>query len=168
MNRLQQTMTALMTAFALGASAVATAAGTLAVEQPWIRAAPPGVPMLAGYADLHNGGDASLRITAVESAAFGSVSLHETTVVDGVSRMRELPGLTIDAGATVRLAPGGKHLMLMEPRKPIDARTPVGLSFVLEDGRRVDASFVVTDQAPTAAGHDHADHDHAAHDHGAH
>lgn len=162
MNRLQQTMAALATTFALCASGAAAAAGTLAVEQAWIRAAPPGVPMLAGYADLRNTGDAPLRISAVESAAFGSVSLHETTVVDGVSRMRELPGLAIDAGASVRLEPGGKHLMLMEPRQPVDARAPISLRFVLEDGRRVDAPFVVTDQAP-AGGHDHAGHDHHAH-----
>jgi copper(I)-binding protein len=164
MNRLQQTMALFAATFALGAAGAAAAAGTLAVEQGWIRAAPPGVPMLAGYADLRNGGDAPVRISAVESAAFGSVSLHETTVVDGVSRMRELPGLAIDAGATVRLAPGGKHLMLMEPRQPVDARAPVRLSFVLEDGRRIDAEFVVTGQAPAAGdGHDHAGHDHHAH-----
>lgn len=163
MNRLQQTVAALATTLALGASGVAAAAGTLSVEQAWVRAAPPGVPMLAGYAELHNTGDAPLRITAVESTAFGSVSLHETTVVDGVSRMRELPGLAVEPGASVRLEPGGKHLMLMEPRQPVDARSPLRLRFVLEDGRRVDADFVVTDQAPAAGAHDHAGHDHHAH-----
>lgn len=168
MNRLQQTMAALATMLALCASGAVAAAGTLDVGQAWVRAAPPGVPMLAGYADLRNTGDAPLRITAVESDAFGSVSLHETTVVDGVSRMRELPGLAVEPGASVRLEPGGKHLMLMEPRQPVDAHTTLTLSFVLEDGRRVDASFVVTDQAPAAGAHDHAGHDHAGHDHGAH
>ncbi len=163
MNRLQQTMAALATAIALCTSGSVAASGTLSVEQAWVRAAPPGVPMLAGYADLHNTGDAPLRITAVESAAFGSVSIHETTVVDGVSRMRELPGLAVEAGDSVRLEPGGKHLMLMEPRQPVDARTPLALSFLLEDGRRVDAQFVVTDQAPAAGAHDHAGHDHHAH-----
>ncbi|HUD42175.1 MAG TPA: copper chaperone PCu(A)C [Dokdonella sp.] len=164
MNRLQQTMALLAATLAFGAAGAAAAAGSLAVEQAWIRAAPPGVPMLAGYADLRNDGDAPLRISAVESAAFDSVSLHETTVVEGVSRMRELPGLAIDAGATVRLAPGGKHLMLMEPRQPVDARAPVKLRFVLEDGRRVEADFVVTDQAPAdGGGHDQAGHDHHAH-----
>lgn len=158
MNRLQQCVALLATAFA----GSAWAAGTLQVEQAWIRAAPPGVPMLAGYAELRNDGDAPLRIVSVQSAAFGEVSLHETTVVDGVSRMRELSGLTIAAGDTVRLEPGARHLMLMEPVRPVDAQAPIPVTFVLEDGRRIDAGFVVGDRGPVTQP---ADHDHAGHDH---
>jgi periplasmic copper chaperone A len=159
MNRLQQTV-AMLAALLTGN---AWAAGTLEIGNAWIRAAPPGVPMLAGYAELHNGGDVALRVASVESDAFGSVSLHETAIVDGVSRMRELPGLPIEAGGAVRLEPGAKHLMLMEPLRPVDARVPVRLTFVLEDGRRVDADFVITERAPAAAGDDHGGHEHHTH-----
>lgn len=163
MNRLQQCMTAVAALSSLFVGS-AWGAGRLDVEAGWIRPAPPGVSMLAGYARLHNGGDAPVRVTAVESTAFGAVSIHETTLVDGVSRMRELAGLSIDAGASATLEPGGKHLMLMEPAQAIETGGSVRIVFVLDDGSRVPAEFTVADRAP-ATGHGHTDHDHAGHAH---
>ena len=66
------------------------AAGRLKVERAWIRAAPPGATMLAGYAVLHNGGDAPVIVHGASSPDFGSVSLHETIEVDAVERMQPI------------------------------------------------------------------------------
>jgi copper(I)-binding protein len=82
----------------------------ISVTQP-----PPGKTMRAAYLALTNNTGAAIRITRVTSDAFASVSLHETTVEDGVARMRPMPELEIPAGETVRLQRGGKHLMLMRP-----------------------------------------------------
>ena len=49
----------------------------------------------------------------VTSPEFGKVELHETTVEDGVARMRPLDSLVVPPGETVVLERGGKHLMLM-------------------------------------------------------
>src|SRR3546814_2538783 len=66
----------------------------------WIRIAPPGAMMLAGYVTLTNSGDAVAELESVHSAAFGSVEVHRTEVVDGVSRMRAVPELRIAPGET--------------------------------------------------------------------
>ena len=126
----------------------AHAAGLLVVEQAWIRTAPPGTAMLAGYAVLHNRGDEALSIDTVSSAAFASVSLHETSEENGVSKMRALPSLVIAPGASVELAPGGKHLMLMQPSSEVAAGKSVNILFVLGDKARVNATFSVRDDAP--------------------
>ena len=52
----------------------AMGAGHLVVEGGWIRTAPPNAMMLAGYATLHNVGDAAVIVTGAESADFGSVA----------------------------------------------------------------------------------------------
>src|SRR3546814_14091449 len=57
----------------------------------WIRIAPPGAMMLAGYVTLTNSGDAVAELDSVHSAAFGSVEVHRTEVVDAVSRLRAGP-----------------------------------------------------------------------------
>lgn len=75
----------------------------------------PGRPMSAGYLVLTNNTDEPLRITSVDSPQFGSVEVHETTIIDGVSRMRELAELIVPAHGSVTLERGGKHLMLMPP-----------------------------------------------------
>lgn len=86
----------------------------------------PGRPMSAGFLVLTNNTDEPLRITSVESPQFGSVEVHETTITDGVSRMRELAELIVPAHGSVTLQRGGKHLMLMRPK---DLEDTVALQF---------------------------------------
>lgn len=80
----------------------------------------PGMGMSAAYLSLTNNSDRTVSITRVTSTQFESVELHESTVEDGVARMRAVPRLEIPAGATVTLQRGGKHLMLMRPTGPAD------------------------------------------------
>jgi len=75
----------------------------------------PGRHMSAGYLVLTNNTGDTLRITQVESPQFGSVEIHETTITDGVSRMRELDELVVPPMGHAELRRGGKHLMLMRP-----------------------------------------------------
>ncbi len=75
----------------------------------------PGRPMSAGYLVLTNNTDADVRITRVASPQFGVVEIHETTIEDGIARMRELDELLVPARGSVTLERGGKHLMLMRP-----------------------------------------------------
>ena len=126
----------------------AHAAGSLEVEDAWIREAPPGATMLAGYATLKNRGDARLLVLLVESDAFEEGSMHETVLEGGVSKMRELERIEIEPGAQVRLEPGGKHLMLMQPRHAIVAGSSIGITFVMADNTRVEAPFVVRGIGP--------------------
>ena len=58
------------------------------------------------------------------------VSLHETTLVDGVSRMREVERLPVAAGKSVELKPGGLHLMLMDGTGSLQEGKRVGIVLV--------------------------------------
>jgi len=80
----------------------------------------PGARMSAAYLSLTNNTEATIRITRVTSAQFGSVQLHESILDNGIARMRAIPALEIPAGETLTLQRGGKHLMLMRPTGPAD------------------------------------------------
>lgn len=121
----------------------ALAAAKLELSNAWIPQAPPGATMYAGYIHIHNSGDKEARVLAVQSSAFRNASVHETVVEDGVARMRELTRLEIAAGADVKMAPGGMHLMLMDPRRPIVPGERIEIVFLLADGQRVTALFDV-------------------------
>lgn len=121
----------------------ALAAGKLIVSHAWIREAPPGASMLAGYAELHNDGDQALRIVGVESDAFADASLHETVISGGISRMQSLKGIDLAPGASVAFQPGARHIMLMSPMHPIARGDKVEITFVLADGSRQSAAFKV-------------------------
>lgn len=110
-------------------------------DTPWIRAAPPGAMMLAGYLRIDNPGPEPLRLLRVHSEDFGAIEVHRTEVVDGVSRMREITDLNVPAGGSVLLEPGGMHLMLMQPRRELHADDSVVVTFIWQigaDGRRND------------------------------
>jgi periplasmic copper chaperone A len=134
----------------LAAAPIVRAQGKLSVYDAWIRNAPPGASMMAGYATLKNEGDAPIKVLTVQSDAFRQSSIHETVVERGVSKMRELPRIDLAAGATIEMKPGGAHLMLSEPRHPIAVGDKVHMVFLLADGTRVETYFDV--QAPEAAG----------------
>lgn len=133
----------------------AFAAGRLVVDDAWIRAAPPGARMLAGYAKLTNAGDAPIVVTGATSAAFGDVSMHASVVEDGVAKMRPLPSLNIAPGATETFEPGGRHLMLMQPAAAMPTGAKATIALTVEGGGEVAAEFVVRDGAPEAGAHDH-------------
>lgn len=122
-------------AVSLWAQAAGADEQELSFADAWIRAVPPGMGMTAGFGTLRNEGSADIVLTAFSSPEFGDVSLHRTEEVDGVSRMRSVPSLPVPAGATVELAPGGYHLMLMKQLRAIDAGQPVTVSMTAEDGR---------------------------------
>lgn len=120
----------------------------LVVHDPWVRAAPPGARMMAGYAGLENAGDGTVALVGADSTAFGAVELHTMVEVDGVMRMRAVPTLPVEAGGRVDLAPGGLHLMLMRQKSPLKAGSRVAIEFELKDGRRLVGEFEVRKPAP--------------------
>ena len=73
----------------------------------------PGRNMSAGFMVLTNNTDDAIRITAATSPQYAAVEIHETTIDEGIARMRELDELVVPAHGSVTLRRGGKHLMLM-------------------------------------------------------
>ena len=125
-------------------TAAAAPSSCVTVEQGWVRLPPsPAMVMTAGYGVVHNGCRTPVVVLGASSTRFGDVSLHETTTVDGVSRMRAIERLPLAAGARAELKPGGLHLMLMEGTGPLAEGQQVPLRLQLEGGDEVAATLVV-------------------------
>jgi len=103
----------------------------LSVENIEVSTPAPGAQMSAGYLTLKNATSETLVITRVTSPQFARVEMHETTVTDGVSRMRPIDALNVPPGGSVSLERGGKHLMLMGPDEPLGR---IELNFHSSDG----------------------------------
>jgi hypothetical protein len=126
-------------------------AGDLLISQPWTRATPGGAKIGGGYLTIENKGGAPDRLVAASGDFAGRVEIHEMAIKDGVMTMRQLDqGLVIEPGKTVKLAPGGYHLMLIDLKTPLKQgdRLPVTLEF--EKAGKVTLSFDV--QGVGAAG----------------
>lgn len=107
---------------------------SLQAKDAWVRAAPPGVTMLAGYLTLRNTGKAPVRLTGVSSPDFARVELHRSVLKDGLARMRPVDSLVLPAGGEVRLEPGGYHLMLIQPARALGPGDTVQLRLRFSDG----------------------------------
>ena len=133
-NFLRLSLASLLVALVFASGAAASGNPTLVFEEAWVRAMPPGMRMTAAFGLLRNPGDGEIVINGFSSPDFGDVSLHLSETVDGVSRMRELPELRIGPGESLRLEPGGLHLMLMMPAGERPADRPVTVRLRRDDG----------------------------------
>jgi periplasmic copper chaperone A len=107
-------------------------AGDLVISQAWSRATPGGAKTGGGFLTIENKGSAPDRLVTVSGDFAGKIEVHEMAVKDGVMTMRLLEnGLTIEPGKTVKLAPGGYHLMMLDLKAPLKQgdKLPVTLQF---------------------------------------
>lgn len=103
-----------------GAAAQEFTAGELVIAQPWSRATAGGAKVGAGYMTITNKGSAPDRLVGGSLPQAGHLEIHEMKMEDGVMKMRPLAsGLEIKPGETVKLAPGGYHIMFMNLKEPL-------------------------------------------------
>lgn len=118
------------------------------IAEGWLRSPPMPMPMMAGFARVVNPCATDVVVTGARSGAFASVELHETRVVDGVSRMRAVAEVPVAAGGEAIMRPGGLHLMLMQPVSALAEGDTAEVELLLSDGRSIVATFEV--RAPDA------------------
>jgi periplasmic copper chaperone A len=119
-------------------------AGDLVITQAWSRATPGGAKIGGGYVTIENKGSASDRLIGGSAAIAGKVEVHEMAMNNGVMTMRPLDkGLTIDPGKTVKLAPGGYHLMMFDLKGPLKQGDKVPVTLEFEKAGKVNLSFDV-------------------------
>lgn len=132
-------------------------AGDLVISQPWSRATPGGAKVAGGYLNIANKGAAADRLVGGSADVAGKFEIHEMSMNNGVMTMRPLDkGLVIEPGKTVKLAPGGYHLMLMDLKGALKQGDKVPVTLEFEKAGKVKVSFDVQGvgaQAPAGAGH---------------
>lgn len=132
------------------------ALGSLSIMHPWSRATPPGASTGAGYLVIANAGPEIDRLTGASSPVAARVEIHNTSMDEGIMRMRHLPdGVAVPAGGQVALAPGGVHLMLLNLNEPLKAgtRVPVVLRFARAGEIAVDLAIEASGARGPAASH---------------
>jgi periplasmic copper chaperone A len=131
--------------FALGvplACAQAQKNPPLVAQDAWIRATP-GTVVAAAYLTLHNQGSSPVTVTGVQSPMAESAMIHETRVQGGQSQMRPHEQIVVAPGATVKLQPGGLHVMLQGLKQPLAVGESVPLIITLAGGETLQVSAAV-------------------------
>jgi len=145
----------LLSAVALPARAQDAARGGITVSDAWARATPPAARNGALYATIRNSGDAPDRLIGIETDVADHGEIHQMTMDGGVMRMRPLSGgLLVAPDATVALAPGRLHGMLIGLENPLRAGESFTATAVFERAGRIAIAVpVVAMGAPPPEGH---------------
>jgi copper(I)-binding protein len=120
--------------------------GDLVIEAPYSRSTPPMAPVGGGFMTIINNGSEDDTLISGSASFSKAFEIHEMSMKDGIMKMAELEnGLTIPAGETVLLKPGGYHVMfitLSEQLKPDELRKA---TLVFEKAGEIEVEFLVKD-----------------------
>jgi copper(I)-binding protein len=141
-------LTLFMAAFVLLAVPPAFAqqfkAGDITIDKPWSRATPKGAAVGVGYLVVHNHGATPDKLVGGSADFAGGVSVHETSMDNGIMRMREVPGgLEIPANGEVKLSPNGYHIMFTDLKQPLKKGESVKASLTFEHAGTIAVEFQV-------------------------
>ncbi|HUW27149.1 MAG TPA: copper chaperone PCu(A)C [Sulfuriferula sp.] len=119
-------------------------AADVKVENVWMRATVPGQQVAGAYMDITSPENA--RLVGVQSPAAGSMEIHLMRMHHGVMEMREIKVLPLPKGKTVKLAPGGFHLMLFDLKQSFKTGETVPIKLTIETANKKRETVEVTAQ----------------------
>ncbi|HOZ58729.1 MAG TPA: copper chaperone PCu(A)C, partial [Nakamurella multipartita] len=134
----------------MSSTSSSTAAGEVTIADTWVRATPgtDDPSMSAAFGVLTNHTDRQLTVVSATNSASDRTELHEMAMVDGAMVMRPISGgITIPAGGSTTLEPGGLHVMLLNLTTPIEPGDEVDLTLTLDDGSTVPFTAVAKEFA---------------------
>ena len=154
----------------------ASAPSGIEVHNPWVREAPPMATLMAAYFQLHNHGEQSYTLISVKSPLFQHIEIHRSMEQDGMASMAGVSQVMLPAHGKVSFEPGGLHVMMIRPSRPLKSGDKVPLIFTFDDGSTLDVEVDVrsanamgdTDHGNSSHTHDHHTpaKPHSSHDHG--
>lgn len=139
--------------------------GDLTLTAPYSRATLPNAPVAGGFMTITNSGDADDRLIAASSEIAGRIEVHEMAMNGDVMVMSRLEnGLSIPAGETVQLQPGGYHIMFMQLTGPLVEGEKVDVTLTFETAGDITVPLSVQAFNARAAGDgEHGTDPHAGH-----
>jgi copper(I)-binding protein len=112
----------------------AQAAEIITVDKPWIRATPPGQSVSGAFMTLVNDSATAHTLSSVSFSAASAVEIHETSMKDGMMRMRQVGHIDIPANGSAELKPGSFHIMLIGLERDMKAGGVESLTLTFSDG----------------------------------
>ena len=133
---------------AAAAPATNTAADSVTVEAPFVRAIPPGQPNSASFMTLVNTSDSDHSVKSAASPVAATVELHTHTNNNGVMEMRQVPQIDVPAKGRTELKPGGLHVMLIGLQQELKVGETAAITLTFEDGSTTTVNAPIQEVMP--------------------
>ena len=89
------------------------------IKAAWVQEGPPSQKTTAAYMLIENHGADEIELLSARTEIASVVELHKMQLENGMMRMRRVDSISIPAGGSVELKPGGYHLMVIGLKKEI-------------------------------------------------
>jgi copper(I)-binding protein len=109
----------------------AMAQAKVEVTSAWARATAPAQKVGAVYMDVRSATAARLISAASQVAA--KTEIHSMTVENNIMKMHPVESINLPAGQSVRLAPGGYHVMLIDLKHDLKKGDTVAVMLTVEN-----------------------------------
>lgn len=141
------------TLFSLSISTSAMAC-ELEIGHAWAKPTLAGKNMSAAFFDATNTSDKDCTITATFMQGVNT-EIHDMIEENGVFKMRKQEAVTVPAGKTLQLKPGGMHVMLMDVEQPLKEGDMAMLTLQYADDSVQDIDVHVMQPPATPAQNQH-------------
>lgn len=118
----------------------------VSVDDAWVRTPLPSKTTTAAYVLFKNLTKDTITLTSADSETIGAIEFHKSETRDGRHRMIKLDTLEIPAKDSLKLEPGGLHLMLFRIKEVEEDRHVI--SFHAEGDLTFQATFEILDDPP--------------------
>ncbi len=119
--------------------------GKLTIGHPWSSVTHGGLKTAAVYVTFINDGAKADKLLKVSSPIATGAMVHSNIKDGDVMRMRAMDGLEIPAGSTVKMEPGGMHIMLEGIDHPLKEGEMFPLTLTLANEGEVKVEVMVSD-----------------------
>lgn len=120
-----------------------SAADHITVSNAWIRPPAPGQSVTGAFLTLTNSSGTASALTSASSSVASVVEIHETSMSQGVMRMRKVSHVDIPANGSAELKPGSFHIMLIDLEKELQPGTSEMLTLTFSDDSQKDVAATV-------------------------
>jgi periplasmic copper chaperone A len=133
----------LAASISLMVSSVQAKENQVEVTGGWVAASLGNAKAGAAYPEIANHSDEEVSLVSVTTPVAERAELHTHRMSDGMMMMEKVERIDFAAGETIRLAPGGEHLMLFGLERPLKEGEKVPFVLTFSNGQTLDASLPV-------------------------
>lgn len=114
------------------------------VLNAWAKAVPDpsAMAMTAVFGTVRNTSDSDIVLVSGKTSASDRTELHTTVTENGKPVMKAVEKLTIPAGGSLILQPGGDHVMVLDLTEPVAVGDPVTVMLTTQDGQNIEFDAV--------------------------
>ena len=117
--------------------------GALTVSEPRSRPTSSGATVAGGYLTITNAGAEADRLIRAASPRATRTELHEMAMDGNMMTMRPVTSIEVPANGSVKLEPGGFHIMFLDIPKPFAANETIPVSLTFEKAGQIDVELIV-------------------------